>query len=130
MLFGSLLSYAQGICRVATLKVDGIAGRVEWNDRTHQPIAKTRLKLLDAETNDAEKPLASFVTGEDGRFAFKNLTKGKYILAAKLFVDESPMFEFRAVFDVRKSKGSRIRSFINMKLGSDCWRSDVSVRKK
>lgn len=129
MLFGSCLGCAQSVCTIETLKVDGIAGTVIWNDKTELPISRVRLELLDPRTNDDNLPVAIFVTGEDGRFAFNDLTKGKYILSAKLFVDEVPYFEYRAVFNVRKSKARHVHSAIKLKLGLDCWKSEISVGK-
>lgn len=130
VLSGSFLGYGQSVCPIENLKTDGIAGTVIWHDKKELPISGVRLKVLDARLNDADLLVASFVTKDDGRFTFNDLKKGKYILSATLFVDEKPYFEYRSVFNVRKSKANPIRSVTKLKLGINCWESDVSVSKK
>lgn len=130
ILFISMLcsrNYAQSMCSITTLKTNSVKGKVLWNDKPAQPIVKTKVELK--RLDETQSLVSSVLTDNLGFFEIGNIKKGEYVLDTWLYVDEKPYFAYRIGLKVKKTNDTKSKSLIVVKLGLDCWNSEVSVAK-
>jgi hypothetical protein len=111
---------AQSVCPITTVKVGSLSGQVVENTRNQAPWP--RITVILKSSGDAQRQIASTETDENGYFKFRGQQKGVFLLDFKTQFTPT----LRTVVKLSRSKNSVAKPWILIKLGFDCWTSEIT----
>lgn len=115
--------YSQSVCPIKTVKVGSLNGRVV--DAVKGVAPWTNVTVVLRANNDEQTRLSSTTTDENGYFKFRTRTEGRYLLDFS-----TSMFPtYRAVVRLGNSRKTSAKPWLIVRLGSDCWESDIAPLK-
>nr|AIA12583.1 Carboxypeptidase regulatory-like domain protein [uncultured bacterium] len=114
MVLFQLTTYAQGPCKLKTVKVKGILAGTVFLDRgtERQPLTGVVIDVLNA--ND-RKTANGASSSDDGSYVIKGLEPGTYIVKTVHMIPAD--FEFG--LEVTESKEEKVERLVNITLGLD-----------
>ena len=117
--------YSQAVCPISTAKVNSIQGRVVENIGSQKPWPDIVVEIRNF--GDNETLVSTTKTDKDGLFSIAGLQKGKYVM--NVIFDVRYISTYRLIAKVKRSNSSKKKPSILVRLGSDCWETEVTIVK-
>ncbi len=121
-------SYAQGPCKLKTVKVKGILAGTVFLDRgsERQPLSGVSIDVLNARDR---KTVGGASSTDDGSYLIKGLESGSYIIKTVHMIAA----DFEIGLEVTESKEEKVERLVNIILGTDnskeCGGGKVEMEK-
>ena len=125
IVFGATTAiYSQNICPISTTKVDSPRGLIVWNDKLGQPVEQAPISVKRSGEN--EITVVSTKTDNAGRFEV-SIPKGHYVVDVQAIINGQTLFTYRFILKLRRSNYLKGNKQIMVKIGVDCYSSEVTV---